>query len=118
MVEPMHRREADEELRTCGVRILAASHRKHAKIVAMIVELGLDVVPRSAFAVTVLFCRIFRIRIATLDHEAFYDPVESRPVIKALACQFLKIIDRVSCGISPKLHHHIAFARFYYSNFI
>src|SRR5437773_9298328 len=76
----------------------------------MIVELGLDVVTRAAFAVAVLFRRVLRIWIAALDHEAFDDPVENRAVIETLARQFLEIVDRVWCGIGPKLYNHIAFA--------
>ena len=34
MVEPVHRGEADEELRTGGVRIRLARHRNHAAIVS------------------------------------------------------------------------------------
>src|SRR4029077_8321729 len=98
MIKPVHRAEADEELRTGRVRIRPARHRNHAAVVAMIVELGLEVVPGSALPVAVLFCRIFRIRIAALAHEFFYDPVENRPVVKALARQFLEILDRVWCG--------------------
>ena len=84
----------------------------------MIVELGLDVVPRSALPVAVLFCRVLRIRVAALDHEFFDDPVENRPVVKALARQFPEILDRVWRGISPKLYHHIAFARLYHGHFV
>ena len=84
----------------------------------MIVELGLDVVTGSALPVAVLFCRIFRIRIAALDHEFFDDPVENRAVVKSLARQFLEILDRLWRGISPKLHHHIAFARLYHGHFV
>ena len=84
----------------------------------MIVELGLDVVAGSAFAVAVLFCRVLRIRIAALDHESFDDSVENCPVVKALARQFLEILDRVRRGISPKLHHHIAFTRLYHGHFV
>jgi hypothetical protein len=86
--------------------------------VAIIVELGLDVVSGAALPVAVLFYRIFRIRVAALDHEFFDDPVENRPVVKALARQFLEILDRVWRGISPKLYHHIAFARLYHSHFV
>ena len=84
----------------------------------MIVELGIDVVTGSALPVAILFCRIFRIRIAALDHESFDDPVENRAVIKSLARQFLEILDRLWRGIRPKLHHHIAFARLYHGHFV
>ena len=84
----------------------------------MIVKLSLDLVTRTTLSVTVLFCRIFRIRVAALDHEFFDDPMENRSVVKSLARQFLEILDRLWRGISPKLHHHIAFARLYHGHFI
>ena len=118
MVEPAYRGEADEELRAGGVGIWPARHRDHAALVTVIVELGLDIVTRSAFAVAVFFCRVFRIRIAALNHESFDDPVENGPVVKALAREFLEVFDRVRCRISPKLHHHIAFAGFDHCDFI
>src|SRR5438309_10665716 len=108
MVEPAYRGEADEELRAGGVGIWPARHRDYAALVTVIVELGLDIVTRSALAVAVFFCRVFRIRIAALDHESFDDPVENRPVVKALACEFLEVFDRVRCCIGPKLYHHVA----------
>src|SRR5216684_5446561 len=55
MVEPAYRGEADEELRTGGVGIWSTRHRDYAALVTVIVELGLDVVTRSAFAVAVFF---------------------------------------------------------------
>src|SRR5262249_51559862 len=118
MVEPVYRRETNEEWQTGGTRIRPARHRKHATVVAMIVEFGLDVETGSALPVAIFFCGIFRIRIAALDHESFDDPVENRPVIETLARQFLEILDRVWCGISPKLHHHIAFVRLDTGNFV
>src|SRR5262249_1079746 len=107
-----------EELRTCGIWIRPARHRNYAAIMAMIVELGFEVVPGSALPVAVLFCRVFRIWIAALDHESFDDPVENCPVVKALARQFLEVLNRFWCGIRPKLHHHIAFTRLYHGHFI
>src|SRR5262245_21418692 len=118
MIEPVHRGEADEELRTGRVWIRPSRHRDHAAVVTMIAELGLDVVPGSACAVAVLFCRIFRIRIAALDHESFDDPMENCPVVKSLARQFLEILDRVWRGISPKLHYHVAFAALDHGHFV
>src|SRR6266480_529284 len=61
MVEPVHSGEADEELRAGRIRIGAARHRNHTAVVAMIVELGLDLVTRTTLSVTVLFRRILRI---------------------------------------------------------
>src|SRR6266446_10968717 len=48
MIEPMYRRETDEELRTGRIWIGRARHREHAAFVWMIVKLGLDLVTRSA----------------------------------------------------------------------
>src|SRR5437773_9629042 len=84
----------------------------------VIVQLSFDVVTRTALSVTVLFHRIFRIWIASLDHELFDDPVENGGVVETLARQFLEILDRVWCSISPKLDHHVTFACFDYGHFV
>src|SRR5207237_8202406 len=97
MVEPAYRGEAEEELRAGGVGIRPARHRDHAALVTVIVELGLDIVTRSAFAVAVLFCRVFRIRTAAPNHESFDDPVQNAPGLKALARDVLDVFDRVMC---------------------
>src|SRR5690348_16421388 len=84
----------------------------------MIVELGLDLVVGAALSVGVLFRRIFRIRIAALNHEILDDPMENRAVIEALARQLLEVSDGVWRSVSPKLNDHIAFAGFYDCNFV
>ena len=118
MIEPVYWCETDEELRAGRVRIRFARHRDHAALMRMIVKLGFDLVTRTTCSVAVLFCRIFRIRVAALDHESFDDPVENRPVIESLACQFLEVLNCVWRGIGPKLHHHIAFARLYHGQLV
>ena len=69
-------------------------------------------------SVSALFRRILRIGIAALNHEPFDDPVEDGAVVKALARQLLKILDRVWRGIGPKLDDHFAFAGFDHSDFV
>src|SRR5437016_1750563 len=118
MIEPMYRRETDEELRSGRIWIGRARHGDHTAIVRMIVKFGLDFVIRTALSVTVLFRGIFRIWIATLDHEVFDDSVENRPIVETLSRQFLEILDRVWRSISPKLHHHFAFVGFDYCDFV
>src|SRR5215813_2116642 len=103
MVQPVYRRKADEELRTSRVRVRSAGHGNHAAVMAMIVELSFNIVTGSALPVAILFCRIFRIRIAALDHELLDDPMENRPVIKALTRQLLEILNGVWRRIRPKL---------------
>src|SRR4029077_4434830 len=87
-------------------------------LVWMIVKLGLDVVIGSAFAVAVLLCRIFRIRIAALNHEFLDDPMENRAVVKTLSRKLFEILDRIWCRIGPKLQDHIAFAGLDYCDFV
>src|SRR5437870_8443726 len=117
MIEPMHWCETDKKLRPSRIRIRPARHRENTALVWMIVKLGLDVVIGSAFAVAVL-CRIFRIRIAALNHEFLNDPMENRAVVKTLSRKFFEILDRIWCRIGPKLHDHIAFAGLDYCDFV
>jgi len=84
----------------------------------MIVKLGLDVCDRVRLAVAVLLCRIFRIRIAALNHEFLNDPMENRAVVKTLSRSFLKFSIVFWCRIGPKLHDHIAFAGLDYCDFV
>ena len=84
----------------------------------MIVKLGFDLVTWTTSSVAVFFCRIFRIRVAALDHEPFDDPVENGAVVETGARQLLEILDRFWRGISPELHHHVAFAGFDHSDFV
>ena len=44
--------------------------------------------------------------------------MENRAVVKSLARQLFEILDRVWRGVGPELHHHFAFAGFYYGDFI
>ena len=77
----------------------------------VLVEFGLDLVTRSAFAVVVFFCRVFRIRIASLNHEPLDNAVKNGAVIEPLPCQLLEILNRIWRSVGPKLQRHFAFAR-------
>ena len=79
MIEPVHGCEADEELRTGRIRIGPRAIEITPRSWAMIVKLGLDLVSGTALSVAVLFRRIFRVRVAALDHESFDDAVENGP---------------------------------------
>ena len=84
----------------------------------MIVELRLDPVTGRARTVTVFLGWIFRVWVATLNHEAFNDAVKSSAVVESGARQLLEIRDCFRCGIVPKLHHHFPLARFDHCDFI
>src|SRR5438270_6105090 len=99
MVEPRYRRETNEKLRARRIRIGFARHRDYSALVRMIIELGFDFVTRAACAVAILFGRIFRIRIAALDHESFNDPVKNCAVVKSGARELLKILDGARRGV-------------------
>ena len=118
MIEPMDWCETDKKLRPSRIRIRPACHRDNTALVWMIVKLGLDVVIGSAFAVAVLLCRIFRIRVAALNHELLNDPMENRAIVKTLSRKFFEILDRIWCRIGPKLQDHIAFAGLDYCDFV
>src|SRR5438874_13784472 len=110
MIEPVYWCETDEELRAGRVRIRFARHRDHAVLMRMIVKLGFDLVTWATSSVAVFFCRIFRIRVAALDHEPFDEPAENGAVVETEARQLLETLDLFWRGISPELLHHIAFA--------
>ena len=84
----------------------------------MIIEFGFDLVTGTAGTVTIFLRRVFRVRIAALNHESFHDPVKNRSNIKSGASQLLKILDRVRRGVRPKLDHHVSFAGFNNGHFV
>jgi hypothetical protein len=117
-IEPRNRRKTDKKLRTSRIGISASRHRYHAAIMGMMVEFRFDFVTRAPLPIALLFGRILRIRVSTLNHESFHDSVENGPIIKAIPGQLLKVLDCIRRGIGPELHDHFAFARFYHGNFI
>src|SRR6478672_8895295 len=82
VIETRNAPQTNEELRTGRVRIVFTRHRKDAADMREIVEFSLYFVARSAFAITAFFCRIFGVRVTTLDHEALDDPVKDGAVVK------------------------------------
>src|SRR5207245_7312589 len=68
MIEPMHRRETDEELRSGRIWIGRARHGDHTAIVRTIVKFGLDFVIRTALSVTLIFSRWSRTAHTPLEH--------------------------------------------------
>ena len=84
----------------------------------MIVELRFDFITGTAFAIPIFLGWIFRVWVATLNHEAFNDAVKSSAVVESGARQLLEIRDCFRCGIVPKLHHHFPLARFDHGDFI
>src|SRR3546814_8625162 len=80
--------EADEELAVGAVRILGARHRAGAAHMRLVVELGIQLLARTAGAIAA--------RIAGLGHEALDHPVELHAVIKTFAHQFLDAGDMVN----------------------
>ena len=83
-----------------------------------IIELGLDFVARIARAPFVFARRIFRERIATLDHETFDDPMKSRAIIESLLRQLLEVFDCLRRYIGPKLQDHFTGAGLDHGHFI
>src|SRR5436853_772759 len=93
------------------------SHRNHPALMRMIVKLRFDSVTRVTFAVNRLFRRIFRVRIATLDHEILDDAVEDGAVVKTGFGQLLEIPDSLPRSVGPELHHHFSSVRFDHGDF-
>src|SRR5581483_6286705 len=81
------------------------------------IELGLDLVARPARAPTVLRARVFRERIAALDHEALHDAVKSSPVVESLVGEGFEVLDGFGRNVGPEFHDHFARGRFDDSNF-
>src|SRR4030095_12437885 len=77
MIETRNRCETNKELRSGRIGIGAAGHRNDAALMGMIIEFGLDLVTRAALSVAGLFRWVFRIRIATLNHESLDDPMKT-----------------------------------------
>src|SRR5436309_8601962 len=118
MFVSMYERETDIILLSGRIRICAALHGDHARVVRMIVKFGFDVVTGPALSVTIFLRWVFRIRVAALNHESFDDPMENSAVVEALARQLLEILDGVWRSISPKPHYHFAFAGLNHCHFI
>src|SRR5690242_1548649 len=102
MIQSVHGREADKELGPGRVGILLARHGENPAVMRMIVEFGFDFVAGTAGAVTAFLGWVFRIRIASLDHETLHDSMKNRAIIKARARQFLEVLNRGGSGIAPK----------------
>src|SRR5438874_10257033 len=82
MIESWHWRETNEKLGAGRIWVRFARHRDHTALMSMIVEFRFEFVTRAAFTVAIFFARIFRVRVATLNHESFHDPMNSRSVVK------------------------------------
>ena len=109
MIEKSRATVADEKLRAGGIRVLRARHGDDAAHMRVVIELGLDVVTRPASAPHIFLARVFRKRVAALNHEAFDDAVKTGAVIKTFLRKFLEIGDRVRRSVSPELDNHGAF---------
>src|SRR5215470_12823100 len=83
-----------------------------------IVELGFDFISRISCAPIILHCGILGQRITSLDHEPFYDAMESRAIVKALLSEGLEILDGFWRYIRPEIENHLACSCFNYRNFI
>jgi hypothetical protein len=99
---------ADEELAAGGIRILRASHREDAADMGFVVELGLDLVAGAASTPGLLLAGVLGQRIATLDHEALDNAVETSAVVKALERQLLEILDVAGRDVWPEFKDHFA----------
>src|SRR5690606_12217658 len=66
--------QAEEELGSSGVRVLGAGHGEDSRKVRAVIELRLDRIARASGPVPV--------RAATLDHEAFDDPMKDQAIIE------------------------------------
>jgi hypothetical protein len=101
----MRRRlEDDEELAVGTVRVLRTGHRTGAPLVARIVELGRQILSRTAHAGAG--------GITGLRHEAVDHAVEDDAVIEILAAEFLDARHMVGCQILEQLDHHPAVLEF------
>ncbi len=96
--------EHEEELAARGVRIRRASHGEDAKLVLFRIELGGNLVARSACAPHLFLGRVLRERVAALGHEALDDAMEERAVVEAFAGEFLEIFHGLRRDIGPEFH--------------
>ena len=83
-----------------------------------IVELRLDLVARAAFTPMVFFARIFRERIAALNHEALDHAMKAGAVVKSFFRERFEIFDRSGRDLGPEFNDHFAFSRSDHGHFL
>ena len=96
----------DEELAAGAVDVLRSCHGENAFLVRAIIELGLDLISRSAGSRHTI-STLFRLRATALDHEPFDDSVKGRAVIKSFTGEFQEVGDRLRRNVGPKFNSHI-----------
>src|SRR6266581_4769458 len=94
-VEEVGGGEGDVKLAARGVGILAARHGHHAAHVLLLVELGLDLVPGAARAIT--------LGIAALNYKVRLHAVEDQPVVEALLGEGDEVLDGFGRVVGEKL---------------
>ena len=90
---------------------MRAGHRNDAPDVGTIVEFRLDLIARAAFTPMVFFARIFRERIAALNHEALDHTMKAGAVVKSFFRERFEIFDRSGRDLGPEFNDHFAFSR-------
>src|SRR5208283_3463196 len=109
MVEERRVAVADEKLAAGGIGMVRTRHGNDAAKVRAVIELGLDLVAWPARAPQILLARIFRERIAALNHETFDDAVKTGAVIKAFLGERFEIFDGLGRDLGPEFDDHFAF---------
>src|SRR6266498_4249676 len=94
-VEEVGGGEGDVKLAARGVGILAARHGHYAAHVLLLVELGLDLVPGAARAIT--------LGIAALNYKVRLHAVEDQPVVEALLGEGDEVLDGFGRVVGEKL---------------
>ena len=96
---------AEEKLAAGGIGMGRARHGNDAADVGLVIELGLNLVARSAGPrhPALAFAGV---GAAALDHEPFDDAMESGPIVEFFASEFLEIFDCFRCDIWPEGEGH------------
>src|SRR5262249_1756965 len=80
-IESPNRCQTDKKVLAGRIWIRATRHRDDTPIMGMIVKFGFDFVSWPTLPVSALFRRIFRIRVAPLDHESFDDSMKGGAIV-------------------------------------
>jgi hypothetical protein len=91
---------ADEELRTAGVRVAGASHRKNASFVRCLVEFGFDVVAGATHSGT--------FGATALDHETVDDAMKNKAVVIADFRKAEHVFHVTRCNIGKHIEFDLA----------
>src|SRR5262249_7355424 len=93
--------EANEELAVAGIGAAGACHRYSTAHVGLVVEFGLELLPRSTGASA--------LRAPGLRHEAIDHAVKYNAVVKSVLHQLLDPCHVPWCKVRPHLDHHFSF---------